>query len=158
MNMRARHRNSPLRRRASRGAALVVGLLLLMVLTVLAISGMSTSTLELQMAGNQQYAEKAFQASEIGIEQAFHSGIYDTSTKNTPSAATAVTAGQPDKYSTDTKFDFVTGVTTVPSGGFSMGIGKGYNAYHFDITSTGTSARASQSVHVQSFYVVGPDT
>src|SRR5690606_2858774 len=38
--------------RRQRGAALVVGLILLMVLTVLAISGMNTSTLELQMAGN----------------------------------------------------------------------------------------------------------
>ena len=36
------------------GAALVVGLLLLVVITVLAISGMSTATTELAMARNDQ--------------------------------------------------------------------------------------------------------
>ena len=50
--------------RHQRGAALVVGLLLLLVLTILAISGMTTATLELQMAGNRQYQERAFQAAE----------------------------------------------------------------------------------------------
>ena len=54
--------------RRQRGAALVVGMILLMVLTLLAISGMNTATLELQMAGNAQYSENAFQASETGIE------------------------------------------------------------------------------------------
>ena len=47
-------------RRGQSGAALVVGLLLLLVLTILAISGMTTATLELQMAGNEQYQERAF--------------------------------------------------------------------------------------------------
>ena len=37
------------------GAALVVGLILLLVLTLLAVSGMTTASLELQMAGNEQY-------------------------------------------------------------------------------------------------------
>jgi len=50
------------------GAALVVGLILLLVLTLLAISGMTTASLELQMAGNEQYQERAFQAADAGIE------------------------------------------------------------------------------------------
>src|SRR5512134_4057674 len=64
--------------RGQSGAALVVGLLLLLVLTILAISGMTTASLELQMAGNEQYQERAFQAAETGIEQAIASGIYTT--------------------------------------------------------------------------------
>jgi type IV pilus assembly protein PilX len=51
-----------------RGAALVVGLVLLMVLTVLAISVMRTATLELTMAGNAQFRENAFQLAESGVE------------------------------------------------------------------------------------------
>jgi type IV pilus assembly protein PilX len=51
-----------------RGAALVVGLVLLMVLTVLAISVMRTATLELMMAGNAQFRENAFQLAESGVE------------------------------------------------------------------------------------------
>lgn len=50
------------------GAALVVGLILLMVLTVLAISAMRTATLDLAMAGNTQYRENAFQLAESGIQ------------------------------------------------------------------------------------------
>ena len=46
------------------GAALVVGLVLLVVITVLAISGMNTATTELAMARNDQNYENAFQAAE----------------------------------------------------------------------------------------------
>ena len=47
-------------------------------------------------------------------------------------------------------------VLVAPGGGYSMGVDAGYNAYHFNITSTGTSSRSAQSVNVQSFYVIGP--
>ena len=39
---------------------------LLLVLTLLAVSGMNTSTLELRMTGNQQFTQNAFQAAETG--------------------------------------------------------------------------------------------
>ena len=61
------------RQNASRtqdGAALVVGLILLVVITVLAISGMNTATTELAMARNDQNYENAFQAAETGLEAA----------------------------------------------------------------------------------------
>lgn len=51
-----------------RGAALVVGLVLLMVLTVLAISVMRTATLDLTMTGNAQFRENAFQLAESGTQ------------------------------------------------------------------------------------------
>jgi len=51
-----------------RGAALVVGLILLLVLTVLGVSTMSTASLELAMAGNDQWAENAFQLAETGAD------------------------------------------------------------------------------------------
>lgn len=50
-----------------RGAALIVGLVLLMVLTVLAISAMRSATLDLAMSGNAQFREHAFQLAESGI-------------------------------------------------------------------------------------------
>lgn len=51
---------------AQHGAALIVGLVLLMVLTVLAISAMRTATLDLAMSGNAQFRENAFQLAESG--------------------------------------------------------------------------------------------
>ncbi len=52
------------------GAALIVGLILMMVLTLLAISTMRTSTLELAMAGNAQHHQQAIQLAETGIQDA----------------------------------------------------------------------------------------
>ena len=57
-----------------------MGLLLLLVLTLLAISGMTTASNELQMAGNEQYQERAFQAADAGVERAIQAGVYDTTT------------------------------------------------------------------------------
>ena len=57
----AEQRHQELGVRRDRGAALVIGLILLLILTVLAISGMGTAVLQLQMAGNEQYQERAFQ-------------------------------------------------------------------------------------------------
>jgi hypothetical protein len=59
------------------GAALVVGLLLLVVITVLAISGMNTATTELAMARNDQNYENAFQAAETGLETALAQGQFN---------------------------------------------------------------------------------
>ena len=60
------------------GAALVVGLVLLVVVTVLAVSGMNTATTELAMARNDQNFENAFQAAETGLEQALSQGRFNT--------------------------------------------------------------------------------
>jgi hypothetical protein len=50
------------------GATLIVGLVLLLVLTVLAVSGMNTATMEVTMAGNTQFQQDAFQMAEDGID------------------------------------------------------------------------------------------
>ena len=53
-----------------RGAALVIGLVLLLILTLLAVTGMNTATTELVMAGNEQYRRAAAMAATAGIEEA----------------------------------------------------------------------------------------
>jgi Tfp pilus assembly protein PilX len=64
--MRTEHLNL----QAQRGAALIVGLILMTVLTVLAISTMRTATVELSMAGNTQYRAKAQALAEAGLADA----------------------------------------------------------------------------------------
>jgi type IV pilus assembly protein PilX len=150
--------NAPRRRfsvRArERGAALVVGLVLLMVITVLAISGMNTATIELQMAGNFQYAQGAFQAAEVGIERA----MKETTLKTNHDAPMISPAGGIHDSTTDsftTEVVFVAPSMT-PKPGFSMGPG-GFQAYHFDVTSNGTSARNARAENTQSFFIIGPN-
>lgn len=139
------------------GTALVVGLILLMVLTLLAISGMNTATLELQMAGNFQYSQSAFQAAEVGIERAMQATGLSTSGTAVTTTRTQVPGASAEYYESVTRFTWPNGITPVPTGGYSMGSGgTGFSAYHFDVASTGTSARNARSVNTQSFYVVGP--
>src|SRR5258705_8739691 len=70
LDMTGRHPSSALARRShERGAALVIGLILLLLLTLLAVSGMNSASLEFIMAGNEQYRANAFQAAEAGIQK-----------------------------------------------------------------------------------------
>ncbi len=149
----SRYERHPLRRHQS-GAALIIGLILLLVLTVLAISGMSTSTLELQMAGNEQYSESAFQAADTAIEVAMACGVYNTSVPTQAADCPAAAVGPSEGYDFLMYFDAGTGSTAVPGGGYSLG--TGFQAYHFVIDSVGTSARGANARHTQSFYIVGP--
>ena len=140
------------------GAALVVGLILLVVITVLAISGMNTATTELAMARNDQNYENAFQAAETGLEQALGAGQFNTSV--------GVSLIHPiNSYdSVTTQLDFEDS-TLVPDRAFSLGSGSGVSAYHFLATSQSESQRSpgfttdrdSKATHTQAFYIVGPE-
>ena len=136
--------------RRQEGAALVVGLIMLMVLTLLAISGMNTATLELQMAGNSQFAENAFQAAETGVDRALAIGGFNTAL---PLVAPVALMPSGDSITSVTTFDIA---TAVPDGGYSIGTGTGFQAFHFDIVSQGTAARGATATNTQSFYIVGP--
>jgi Tfp pilus assembly protein PilX len=132
-------------RRDERGAALVVGLVLLLVLTVLGVSGMNTATLELVMANNTQSQQLAFQAAETGIDLAVGNGTYMTNA--------------PTNFLSGPARSQMTCITTtpVPDIAFSIGAPSGSaQAYHFDVVAVGTGPRQSTSTHNQSFYIVGP--
>jgi len=58
------------RRRQQRGAALVISLLLLSLLTVLALSASQTTRLQERMAGNARDLDVAFQSAEAGVRNA----------------------------------------------------------------------------------------
>lgn len=140
------------------GAALVTGLILLVVVTVLAISGMNTATTELAMARNNQNYENAFQAAETGLENALSQGSFNT-LANT-NLVTNINA-----HDTVTSVIIFEDSTLVPDRAFSLGVGSGVAAYHFNTIATaeskrdtgGTTDRDASAVHSQSFYVVGPE-
>ena len=139
------------------GAALVVGLLLLVVITVLAISGMNTATTELAMARNDQNYENAFQTAEAGLENALAQGNFSTTVG--ANLTQNITANE--SYTTTIQYE---NATIVPDQAFSLGAGSGIAAYHFQATSTAESRRLpgaqtdrdSSAVHTQAFYIVGP--
>lgn len=130
------------------GAALVIGLVLLLVLTLLAVTGMNTASSELLMAGNEQFRQNAFQASETGIERAL-SALPTIPQSGTP----VVLANQPVPGSTSDEFTtssrYVGDDLNLP--GFSAGKFVGF---HYEITSTGTSARNANSRQAQGAFVI----
>ena len=140
------------------GAALVVGLILLVVITILAISGMNTATTELAMARNDQNYENAFQAAETGLAIALTQGTFDTI------AGATVTQTITTNETVTVQITFEDS-TPVPDRAFSLGAGSGIAAYHFIATAQATSMRDpgnptdrdSTAVHTQAFYVVGPE-
>jgi type IV pilus assembly protein PilX len=141
-------KNSPAPR--ERGAALVVALILMLVMTVLGVSGMSTATLELTMAGNAQNQQDAFQAAETGIDIAIVQSNFATGAVSVV-PLTSVGAGETEAV---TRFQQT---TPVPDIAFSIGVGtSSVQAFHFDVTSVGRGPRGAESTHFQSFYVVGP--
>jgi Tfp pilus assembly protein PilX len=139
-------RTFPAARAAQTGATLIVGLVLLLVLTVLGVSGMNTATMEVNMAGNVQFQQDAFQLAEDAIDIVLATRNYTTD------------EDLPVDWLGNPEFDRRaitrwTGQTTpVPDEAFSEGA---VAAYHFDVTAVGRSPRSGSSVHTQSFYVVG---
>jgi Tfp pilus assembly protein PilX len=134
-----------------RGAALVVALLLLLVLTLLGISGMNTASLELVMAGNQQYQANAFRAAESGIERAMIVGKFNPATTSEPIAQTTVT-GTTDKYVGTIKAE----LGGLPQGAIWGNSWNSFSTYHFAINSTGTSVRNAKAVLTQGVAVLAP--
>ena len=150
---------SIIHRNKQRGAVLVISLLLLVVITTLAISGMNTATTELAMARNDQNSEYAFQAAETGLETAISQGGFNTLVE-TDLGQNVINAN--DEVTTKIRFE---DSTLVPDRAFSLGVGSGVAAYHFLATAEAKSKRAaggtdrdSSAIHTQAFYVVGPES
>ena len=143
------------------GAALVVGLVLLVVITVLAISGMNTATTELAMARNDLNYENAFQAAEAGLETALSQGRFNTF------ADTLLPIQNINVHDDVSSVIVFEDTTMVPDRAFSLGAGSGIAAYHFNATATARSKRIAghvadtdrdaTAIHSQAFYVVGPE-
>jgi Tfp pilus assembly protein PilX len=130
-------------RASQRGATLIVGLVLLLVLTIVGVSGMNMATLEVQMAANTQYQQDAFQLAESAIDIAIGTRQYST---DGPRVVDWL--GDPDyDRRAVTTYRMNTAV-------FGSSVGE-LEAFHFDVRAVGRGPRNATSVHTQSFYVVG---
>ena len=138
-----------------KGAALVVGLVLMMVLTLLAVSTMRTATLELLMAGNAQYKEKAFQLAETGLRDAVNQLNQGTLSLGTTDGWQDIGAliGSVDDSGDDYTVDlrFVRAGDPPPS----YSEGGEITALYFEVTSTGrTVARNAKSIQTMGFWTI----
>jgi hypothetical protein len=130
------------------GAALVTGLILLLILTVLGISGMNMATLELAMANNVQARALAFQAAETGIDIAL-SGPLD------PAAPVRYLDRRLGNGSYG--FDAIVVCTgTRPWPKMDADDGPELQAVHFEVAVTGKGPRNAVARLTQGFYLLTP--
>lgn len=132
--------SQPLVAGPQRGAALVMALVILLILTLLGITAMGTSSLEEKMAGNIQEATRAFEAGESGLNRALNEegtlDLNNTTTKN---------------YSFDSdksgKAEVKTTFIEYSKAKRGSGYGSTYgNVANFDQVSTGTTVTGAKSV------------
>ncbi|HXQ64038.1 MAG TPA: PilX N-terminal domain-containing pilus assembly protein, partial [Steroidobacteraceae bacterium] len=114
----------------ARGAALAVGLVLLLVLTVLAVASVRTARRDVGRSADAMYETETFEAAERALGLAIRSTV-----PNPGAPAVTVPVARPgsggDSYRVE--FNPAIGVTGVPDG-FSLGEGVGFKAFHLDVT------------------------
>jgi Tfp pilus assembly protein PilX len=145
-------RPAPLRLRAparQRGAALVIGLIMLLILTILAFTGVNTATTELAMASNEQFRRNAAEASSAGVEASIASlGLVGT-TAGASATLPATNLADDDTTTYTTVTRYVGDEPLVPQGSADKFVGL-----HYEIESTGTSARNARDVQTQGVMVI----
>lgn len=144
--------------RAQQGAALVIGLILLLVLTLLAVSGMNSASLEFIMAGNEQYRQNAFQAAETGVDVSY--ATFGTTVALIPGGpdlpgAGAVPNSTTESWTTVTS-SLATGASMSPPPNPRANSFGRFSYFNYDLTSTGVSVRGARAVNIQGISQIGP--
>jgi type II secretory pathway pseudopilin PulG len=143
---------SQLRSQRPRGAALVVAMVLLLVLTILAFTGLNTSITENLMANNEQFRRSAAQAAAAGIERAIADLRNVPTTRNSPPVASgwrSASNSPADLYHTQSQYRGEE--RNLPQSSADKFVGL-----HFAIDSDGASARNSRDRQTQGVFVIAP--
>ena len=120
--------------KAQAGSALVVGMLLLSLITLLGLAGAATAHIENQLAHNEQFRENAASAASAGIEIAISRIVTSPSPATVPTRLDEPMPGTADRIEIRLRFAGIEPALPQAPGGNLVGA-------HFDIESAGYSAR-----------------
>lgn len=145
-------------RHDQKGAALFIGLMMLLVIAIIGVSGVRSVVMEKNMATNNQYHMLVFQAAETAIEgtladnTAFVAAINTPTSSPWPTRTYSMTQGyyvQPVSSSAT----IAVGTPTIPIG-YSIGE---FVTYPFTITASGAIASINASdTHIQTASKIAP--
>jgi Tfp pilus assembly protein PilX len=127
------------------GAALVIALMLLVIVTLLATTAMGISIAEVVMAGNEQFHRQAMDSASAGVEAAIAQLAASAMDRSTTISTIDSTAS--GDYVASARY--VGESTSVP--GFSAGK---FSARHFEIESTGGAGRNASDQQFQGVMIV----
>ena len=145
------------------GAALIIGLVLLAILTLLTASSMNSSTVSLRMADNVKQAGLAFQAAESALADSLNFGPALALTNDSvPDQIIQRNDADHEAYS----YEVISGdpssmvdvqVTTRFKDALQplLGTDLGLNL-HFELQADSTAGRGARSSHRQGFFVFAP--
>lgn len=144
-----------------RGAALVIGLILLLILTVLGVSGLGTASMEVRFADNAKQSEYAFQGAESALRQELRNGQPIVIT-GTELAGDEVRPPITVNFFPDTGGD-TTATVNVAVDTRYRDRGPGFGAefglvenIHFEMAANGAAGRGARSRQRQGFYIPAP--
>ncbi|MDH3451795.1 MAG: PilX N-terminal domain-containing pilus assembly protein [Gammaproteobacteria bacterium] len=140
------------------GAALVVGLMMLLALTLIGVTTMGMNTMELRMANNAQNKSNAFQASEAGLEVGV--GLTDANDITTDPQVIPPPVLMNATAVVDSRF---VGLIPGRGSGFTAGVAcpgsspERTRCAHFEVRSIGQHLQSNaSSMQLQGFYVLAP--
>jgi type II secretory pathway pseudopilin PulG len=140
------------------GAALFIGLIMLLVIAIIGVSGVRSVVMEKNMATNNQYEMLVFQAAETAIEGTLADDTAFVAAINTPTSGTwptrsfAVTHAS-NYFTVSSDAEITVGAPTVPIG-YSIGE---FVSYPFTITGDGAIATINAAdTHVQTASKIAP--
>ena len=127
-------------RQREQGAVLIVAMIFLIIMTLLAVTGMTTTSLEEKMAANSQETTRAFQAAETGLGQALADlNSYDlTGTYSVPEGEMFTNSDLATEYGTD--FLGISAPQLVLNDPQFLNAIDCYETANFDLISIGTTS------------------
>ena len=145
-------------RSRQRGAALIVGLMMLLALTLIGVTTMGMNTMELRMANNAQNRSNAFQAAEAGLEV----GVGQTNANDVTTDPQVIVPPVLLNATATVEARFV-GLIAGRGSGFTTGVScpgsspERTRCAHFEVNSVGQHlASNASSQQIQGFYVLVP--
>ena len=147
---------STVRKSRQTGAALIIGLILLAIITLLAVVGMNISNSELASATSEQLRMRSFRAAETGLEHGLDE-MFKVAAKpgaKLVSPEPVAVAGSPLNSSKKAIDNYVTTIEFRGEGNIVTGFTSKFSAFHYSVASQGTSARNASTALEQGAYIV----
>jgi Tfp pilus assembly protein PilX len=129
---------------SQQGAALVIAVLILLILTVIGVYAVTTSTLETKITGFHKWHVEAFYAADAGIDYAMAQCPFGTLNPDTP------TWNPPDHHGPEFDVTATYRGETLPPVGSGTGTRAGLKAHHYQVDSIGQDQAdiARSTVHM----------
>ncbi|MDH3588995.1 MAG: PilX N-terminal domain-containing pilus assembly protein [Gammaproteobacteria bacterium] len=143
--------------RRQQGAALIVGLILLMILTLLGVTGLNTATLEVAMADNMQRGQYAFQGAESAIMSEMRIAPGAVTLNGSETRGQVLRATIPYPYD-DAAGNRVVDVMVGTSFQGYVEFGEASSQVHFESRGVAnTPVRGAQSIQRAGYFVLAPN-